>query len=546
MNASRVCSYPVLCIKSKGAILMIWVSTAVYFYLSYDDSKYLKIIHALNNRNSLFFLYLTSILRIFFPLFGWIADTWIGRYRAILYGLYSLILGCVFLTGSVIAYCYEFNPLVSEIFFYMYSVFNSLGLAAIYANILPFITDQMIGASSDELSAAVHWWFWSFHFPSMVIMDFFCALRSTPPVTISLTSIVISFSGLTIAVSSMFLGHHWLNKTSQITNPIKHIAKILNYARKNKYPRYRSALTYWEQDIPSRLDLGKDKYGGPFSEEEVENVKTTLRLIPIIFICAMTGMAVDVSSKQQSHMTFNNDSILACFFNDQHRLFQQITTFGVPLYHFIIRPLLKKTTNYTPSMLTLIGAGLFIQVLETVGMVVIETIGHIQAPNATCMFNSIINEVMSLNYYWTITPLMLQAVGFFVCVIVLFEFIIAQSPHEMKGFLFGLWFAFDGIAKLIGYNLYRPFQFLPTSIPISCGFYYYLTQTLLLSLVFIIFLILSKHYKLRKRNNPVNIHMIAETHITAYIDQEEEYFREIDEENSINSLNYGSFGSTSN
>ena len=523
---------------------MIWVSTAVYFYLSYDDSKYLKIIHALNNRNSLFFLYLTSILRIFFPLFGWIADTWIGRYRAILYGLYSLILGCVFLTGSVIAY--EFNPLVSEIFFYMYSVFNSLGLAAIYANILPFITDQMIGASSDELSAAVHWWFWSFHFPSMVIMDFFCALQSTPPVTISLTSIVISFSGLTIAVSSLFLGRHWLNKTSQITNPIKYIAKILNYARKNKYPRYRSALTYWEQDIPSRLDLGKDKYGGPFSEEEVENVKTTLRLIPIIFICAMTGMAVDVTSKQQRHMTFNNDSILACFFNDQHRLFQQITTFGIPLYHFIIRPLLKKTTKYTPSMLTLIGAGLFIQVLETVGMVVIETIGHIQAPNATCMFNSIINEVMSLNYYWTIIPLMLQAVGFFVCVIVLFEFIIAQSPHEMKGFLFGLWFAFDGIARLIGYNLYRPFQFLPVSIPISCGFYYYLTQTLLLSLVFIIFLILSKHYKLRMRNNPVNIYMIAETHITAYIDQEEEYFREIDEENSINSLNYGSFGSTSN
>ena len=101
----------------------------------------------------------------------------------------------------------------------------------------------------------------------------------------------------------------------------------------------------------------------------------------------------------------------------------------------------------------------------------------------------------------------------------------------MKGFLFGLWFAFDGIAKLIGYNLYHLFQFLPVSTPISCGFYYYLTQTLLLSLVFIIFLILSKHYKLRMRNNPVNLHMIAETHITAYIDQEEEYYRDIDEEN---------------
>ena len=544
MNASRVCSYPVLRIKSKGAILMIWMSTTVYIYLSLVDLIHLKNNWALNNQNFPF-VYLTSILRIFYPLFGWIADAWIGRYRAILYGLYSLIIGCVVLTGSVIGN--EFNPFVSQIFFYLCNVFNSLGLAAIYANILPFITDQMIGASSDELSAAVHWWFWSFHFPSMVLIDFVCALQNTPPVILPLMLIFIFFSGLTIALSSLFLCQHWLDKTPQITNPIKHIVKVLNYARKNKYPRNRSALTYFEQDVPSRLDLGKDKYGGPFSEEEVENVKTTLRLIPVIFICAMIGMAVDVSYEQQSHMTVNNYSILACFFIDRHRLFQQITSFGIPLYHFIIRPLIKKTTKYTPNMLTLIGAGLFIQVLETVGMVVIETIGHLQTPNVTCMFNDVINEVMALNYYWSMIPLMLQVVGFFVCVIVLFEFIIAQSPHDMKGFLFGLWFAFNGIAKLIGYNLYHPFQFLPASISISCGFYYYLTQTLLLFLVFIVFLILSKYYKLRMRNNPVNIHMIAETHITAYIDQEEKYFREIGEESySINSLSHGNFGTTSN
>ena len=111
----------------------------------------------------------------------------------------------------------------------------------------------------------------------------------------------------------------------------------------------------------------------------------------------------------------------------------------------------------------------------------------------------------------------------------------------MKGFLFGLYYAFNGIAKLIGYNLHYPYKSLPQSIPISCGFYYYLT-TLFLSLAFIIFIILSKHYKLRVRDNPVNIHMIADTHITAYINQEEEYHREKDEENySIHSSNQDIF-----
>ena len=61
-----------------------------------------------------------------------------------------------------------------------------------------------------------------------------CTLHNTSQIV---TSIFISFFGLAIAFSSLFLCQHWLDKTPQITNPIKHIAKVLNYARKNKYTR---------------------------------------------------------------------------------------------------------------------------------------------------------------------------------------------------------------------------------------------------------------------------------------------------------------------
>ena len=53
----------------------------------------------------------------------------------------------------MLEFTYEFSPLVSLILLYAVNVFNSLGIAAIYANILHFITDQMIGASSDELKS---------------------------------------------------------------------------------------------------------------------------------------------------------------------------------------------------------------------------------------------------------------------------------------------------------------------------------------------------------------------------------------------------------
>ena len=521
MKERRFCS----CINFNGAVLMIWVSVAIYIYWSLVPGGN---IYSELKPTPYFPVYLVSMFQIFFPLFGWIADAWIGRYRAILYGLYLLIIGCIFLTGSVIVSVIK--PLVSQIILYVSCILNSIGIAAIYANILPFITDQMIGASGDELSAAVHWWFWSQNFPTIIAYNLPCVLQNTTKI---LTYVFLSFSGLAIALSSIFLGQHWLNKTPQITNPIKHIAKVLNYARKNKYPRNRSALTYWEQDVPSRLDLGKDKYGGPFSEEEVENVKTTLRLIPVIFICAMIGTVVHVRTFQQNHMIVNG-SILRCLFKDELGFILHITIFGIPLYHLLIRPLLHKMTKYTPSMLKIIGIAFFFKMIGIIGMVAIETIGHLQTPHVSCMFNDTINKVMSLNYYWTIIPQVLQAFGGIFIILFSFKFIIAQSPYQMKGFLFGLFYAFNGIARVFGYNLYHLFQLLPQSIPISCGFYYYLTQTFFLSLVFTVFLILSKRYKLRVRDNPVNIHMIAETHITAYINQEEEYNREIRLDNDSN------------
>ena len=534
MKSKRVCSYPLLCIVNfKGAVLMIWVFTAVFVYLIFlayvflfvyffDDNSLLSSLDAYSLFDQ-YFVWFSLTLLIFLPLFGWIADAWIGRYKTILYGLYSVVIGCVLFTASVIIN----YSLVKRIFLILSIAFHLFGMAAINANNLPFIIDQMIGASSDELSAAVHWWYWSLNFANVVTMNIFCGLQYIPLVIFLLMFIVISFSGLTIALSSLFLCQHWLDKTPQITNPIKHIAKVLNYARKNKYPRNRSAFTYWEQDIPSRVDLGKDKYGGPFSEEEVENVKTTLRLIPVIFICSMMKMVVDVTHEQQNHMTVIFNSIPV----DKIISISQIPVFGIPLYHFIIRPLLKKTTKYTLSMLLVVQVGLFIQILGTIGMAVIETVGHLQTPNVTCMFNDNMKWLCLLIIIGTMIPKVFQVVGGCLCTLTIIEFIIAQSPCEMKGFLFGVLCAFFGIAQLIGYNLYRPFQFLPGSIPISCGFYYFLTQTLLLFLVFIVFVILFKHYKLRMRNNPVNIHMIAETHITAYIEQEEEYRRELGSDN---------------
>ena len=39
------------------------------------------------------------------------------------------------------------------------------------------------------------------------------------------------------------------------------------------------------------MDFGKQKFGGPFTEEEVEDVKTFQRLIPLI-ICFILSVSI--------------------------------------------------------------------------------------------------------------------------------------------------------------------------------------------------------------------------------------------------------------
>ena len=61
--------------------------------------------------------------------------------------------------------------------------------------------------------------------------------------------------------------------------PLRLIYNVLKYSYNHKQPERRSALTYWESGIPSCIDLGKHKDGGPFTYEQVESVKTVFRLL---------------------------------------------------------------------------------------------------------------------------------------------------------------------------------------------------------------------------------------------------------------------------
>ena len=57
---------------------------------------------------------------------------------------------------------------------------------------------------------------------------------------------------------------------------------MLNFFRKHKHPLYRSAFTYSDIDRLSRIDFAKQRFGGPYTTKQVEDVKAFLRILLLL------------------------------------------------------------------------------------------------------------------------------------------------------------------------------------------------------------------------------------------------------------------------
>ena len=479
-------------------------------------------------------------LSLVFPFAGWMADALIGRYNAIVSGtVLCLFAGIIGLVG----YSLQSSAITQENFLaHIFIVINSIGVAAFLANYIPFATDQLVGASSDELGLLVIWYAWGSYVSSflMAIVHFliihFSALHEndsplptpykplTNGVVFGLFAAIFGSLLLTLMLD-YYCSRRCLETRSKLSNPIMLIIRVLNYARKNKCPRKRSAFTYIDEEHPSRLDFANTKFGGPFSEEQVEDVKTTLRLFPLIFCMSLFSIAQNAHVHLPYHMLHTEESWGFKLATRNTFIEGLVGLLGIPAYHFIIMPLFYK---YIPSMLKRVGIGMCVCLAAVLLYASIDILGHVLDKNATCLLNrnSINETLLPIDYRLSLMPIIIMAIGMLTLYVAALKFILAQSPAGTKGLLFGLWYAAVGTGKLIGLNLPHIFLIVPNRSFPGCGLYYFLSIFLLLSIIFVMFLVVSRWYKLRMRERIVNIHLIVEEHYERYLDQEEEYLKE--------------------
>ena len=499
------------CCRKEILLLLIWQMVFTFYHdlVIFDEILLLTDIPLLGVTIIPSIGYASLLLS---PIVGWLADVKLGRYKVILYAsMGSFISSIIYSVGLIL----DTSSDTSKVLFTTAIMVNSVSSACFSAAILPFITDQLVGATSDELSTAVHWYYWFQNVGAFLATTLLLGVVAAfLPTRLHILVAIPCLVSLALIIISDCLCLQWLDRTHKVTNPIKLIIQVLNYTRKHNYPERRSAFTYLDEEHPTRMDLGKEKYGGPFTEEEVEDVKTVLRLVPIVACISF------IANVDWTYITFNPPTLLLVSVNINIALSNWLLPLiYIPINQFILYPLLR---NRIPSMLKRIGGALFLKLFGLVLLAAIEIEGfNIYAHNLEGYFNCTIGDDIypfrCIPWYWRFVPLLLYYTGTTTASYLLLEFIVAQVPTKMKGFVIGMWLAVSGISQLI-----------PTAIRTFLAFTLCnnLPTIAMPVVVFIAFLFLSKRYKLRERNREINIHAIAEEHFERYLCQEEQYQRE--------------------
>ena len=432
-----------------------------------------------------YFLYVISSLFYFsFPIFGLLADVWIGRHKAIVIGNVLCFLSWIIAGIGYIIQCYNDSRVILWVVYGIAYFTQFVGYAFFTANIIQYIIDQLVGASADELSTVIYW-----HCATLPIMYLLQGLVSCFDVQVDLVIFIVSGVVVSLVLVSHSLFKHKLENISLIKNPIKLIVRVLCYARKHKYPENRSALTYWEEEAPSRLDLGKEKYGGPFTEEEVEDVKTVFRILPLSI--AIIGYAFSANTNNSS----NGISLLVCLLT-YHVVNNMCSLLLLIMYLYFIRVFFSKCI---PSMLARMSIGLFLAFLSIICKIL---------PLLGIIWKDFISELLLGLAYVLINPVSL-------------EFFVAQSPVHSRGMMVGVWYASWQVGSTLSFCI--TFLFDCHTQDICSSFYYYLTKASLLLIVLTVFVILAIRYKYRVRENEVNIHQIVDRTYQNYIQQEDKY-----------------------
>ena len=492
-------------LKNKGAIVVIiwnYLVTSLAFYLALGVSNYEP-----------YFIACSIIL----PFAGWLADVYLGRYKVIRWSMWIMWVGSMLAAVSsavaqMVKSYQHFHTPISIVFL----IITSVGLGGYWANVIQFGLDQLQDASTTEITAFISWFMWTYMSGGNALHYAYTCIEEEYHIIGQLYVCIC----LSMALILLLLTNGSLAKEPVTQNPFKLVYRVIKYAIKHKHPRCRSAFTYCEDELPSRLDLGKLKYGGPFTTEQVEDVKTFLRLLTVVFFgCAMPSVVIIVTRLRNQLLDFTpvidtlSQPSIKCYLKILYASTTLITaTVLIPVHEFILYPFFHKYFSWVKSYWKF-SIGVIAQAVRVTVLIALELMERNiysaqNGQNSTlqCIFSDHEKGVLSSAFHkkWMIIPDVLNSVSIVTLGIGGIEFICAQAPYSMRGLMVGTVYGSVVIIAFVGYGIAEPFtrhMITWSTGVISCEFWYLLLVMIVLFFNSILLLILGKLYKNRKRED---------------------------------------------
>ena len=307
------------------------------------------------------------------------------------------------------------------------------------------------------------------------------------------------------------------------------VIMVLNFARKHSHAFQRSAFTYCDDEIPSRIDFAKEKYGGPFTTEQVEDVKTFLRISVVLLVLGVL-FVLDVPT------SFFVSILFGLHAGDQSAISNQVcsgrfillgkgsmnnlaTVVIFPIYITMVFSVFSKRIPRIFCRLTFAAT---IYLVGIVGMFTVDIAGHIiistrehynDGNNTMCMFvisRDIDPPVLHLPWPVLLISGVLLGIGPPLVKATSFEFISAQSPSSMRGLLVGVFFSIRAFFQLVSGVALIPFAYKPLwdsehmreHPPVtSCGFGYLLFTCVVGLIGLVLLSVVARRYKYRERDD---------------------------------------------
>ncbi|XP_064384902.1 uncharacterized protein LOC135333826 [Halichondria panicea] len=492
----------------------------------------------------------TAFWLLFYPLAGYCADIRYGRYKVVRCGVFTTWCGLLTVTviGGIVnaiawplilssgndafyTALWAFFGLAMGVlgFFLLISIW--IAFAGFLANVIQFGVDQL---PSRDSFLFIHWFLFTLYIGISLGKLVWSAAYASGLISLFLFGVVLLVVLVCVPVTFCVAKRRWFVTDTGTSNPYKEVARVVGFARRNKIPIQRNAaFTVLEDDIPTGLDLGKDKYGGPFTTEQVENVKSFFGIV-VILLSIGSFFTADIAAAPFLSILRNHMEAEDPFYMPDNRvkyIFYSVFTNGgtlypvfivvfVPIFLKFIHPLFQK---YSPGILRRIGIGLCLITVSLFCSLFVDTVGHLlpSGHNAGSVFGpqvnfnyttnneTLIDQTLHLSPYILIIQQVLVAVAYVFIYGGVFEFICAQSPHSMKGFLIGILFAVKGLFQLIGVlGVLLPFSFWQTSP--RAGLVYFLVNILISVAGVVVFIIAAKRYQYRQRDELCNVRKYIE------------------------------------